>query len=108
MAKVINMKQPGTTAEGFTKYRFSGTPTDQFEHRPEVGEYRTLTVVVECVGEGYDLIADGKRHITKWRVLEATLGKRVDRSADEPELPYDNHDDDYGDGDVPSFSDGES
>lgn len=75
------------TADGFTKYRFSGSPTDQFEHRGEVGELRTMTITVECVAEGFDQVNDGVRHQTKWKVLNATLGASVERPAD-PQLDF--------------------
>ncbi|WP_282775814.1 hypothetical protein [Nocardia sp. CC201C] len=110
MAKVITHNGvKGGTAEGFTRYRFSGSPTDQFEHRGEVGELRRMTVTVECVAEGYDQINDGVRHQTKWRVLEASLGDPVERPAD-PELPFDDEDqaegDAYGDYSEPDASPG--
>ncbi|MRH86037.1 hypothetical protein GFY24_00910 [Nocardia sp. SYP-A9097] len=99
MAKVINHNGvSGGTADGFTKYRFSGSPTDQFEHRGEVGEMRQMTVQVECVAEGYDAINDGVRHQTKWRVLNATLGETIERPED-PQLAFDGdgEDGEYGD-----------
>lgn len=99
MAKVINHNGTGGTATGMTKFRFSGSPTDQFEHRAKVGEVRVMHVTVECTAEGYDAINDGVRHQTKWRVLEATLGEPVERPGD-PELPLYDHDEDgqtYGD-----------
>lgn len=99
MAKVIaHNGVTGGTADGFTKYRFSGSPTDQFEHRGEVGEVRSMSVTVECVAEGYDQVADGVRHQTKWRVTNATLGDPVERPAD-PQLSFDEDDQgaQYGD-----------
>lgn len=100
MAKVTNHNgDKHSTADGFTKYRFSGSPTDQFEHRGEVGEIRRMTVTVECVAEGYDAINDGVRHQTKWKVTEATLGEPVERPTD-PQLDFDDgkgEGEDYGD-----------
>lgn len=100
MTKVINHNgAPAGTADGFTKYRFSGSPTDQFEHRGVVGEMRQMTVQVECVAEGYDQVNDGVRHQTKWRVLNATLGAAVERPTDpQLEFPEDGTEgQDYGD-----------
>ncbi|MGY4103456.1 DUF7171 family protein [Nocardia sp. R16R-3T] len=98
MAKVTNHNGDNhSTAEGFTKYRFSGSPTDQFEHRGEVGEIRRMSVTVECVAEGYDAINDGVRHQTKWKVTDATLGEPVERPTD-PQLDFGDSDgEDYGD-----------
>lgn len=100
MAKVTTFNGSNGTSDGMTKYRFSGSPTDQFEHRAHVGEVRTMSVTVECTAEGYDQVSDGVRHQTKWRVLEATLGTLVERPKVEPELPFDSEDEDdtsYGD-----------
>ncbi|MFI7527530.1 hypothetical protein [Nocardia salmonicida] len=88
MAKVTNFNGSHGTSDGMTKYRFSGSPTDQFEHRASVGEVRTMTVTVECTAEGFDAVTDGVRHQTKWRVLEAHLGALVERPDVEPELPF--------------------
>lgn len=110
MVKVINHNGTGGTAEGLTKYRFSGSPTDQFEHRGTVGEVRVMKVTVECVAEGYDQINDGVRHQTKWRVLEAELGTMVERPESDPELPYDDEEGkSYGDytGEDQADTDGE-
>lgn len=98
MAKVTTHNgATGTTASGMSKYRFAGSPTDQFEHIPAVGECRTMKVTVECVAVGDELVVDGTRHVTKWRVLEAepgTMAKRPDN--DDPQLPYDPQPDDSG------------
>lgn len=88
MAKVTSFNGSHGTSDGMTKYRFSGSPTDQFEHRASVGEVRTMQVTVECTAEGFDAVTDGVRHQTKWRVLEAHLGALVERPDVEPELPF--------------------
>lgn len=102
MPKVITFNGTNGTSDGMTKYRFSGSPTDQFEHRGQVGEVRVMQVTVECTAEGYDAVSDGVRHQTKWRVLEASLGAVVERPDVEPELPFAGEDQDedradYGD-----------
>lgn len=100
MVKVTTFNGTNGTSDGMTKYRFSGSPTDQFEHRGQVGEVRVMQVTVECTAEGYDQVSDGVRHQTKWRVLEATLGAVVERPDVEPELPFDGEASDgetYGD-----------
>lgn len=100
MAKVTTFNGTNGTSDGMTKYRFSGSPTDQFEHRGQVGEVRVMQVTVECTAEGYDQVSDGVRHQTKWRVLEAALGAVVERPDVEPELPFEGEASDgenYGD-----------
>lgn len=97
MPKVVTFNGTNGTSDGMTKYRFSGSPTDQFEHRGQVGEVRVMQVTVECTAEGYDQVSDGVRHQTKWRVLEATLGAAVERPDVEPELPFAGEDEDQAD-----------
>ncbi|MGW4718310.1 DUF7171 family protein [Nocardia sp. NPDC004260] len=97
MAKVTTFNGTKGTAEGFSRYFFRGSPTDQFEHRPEVGEVRVMSVTVECVASGFDQISDGIRHKSSWKVVNATLGEAVERPAGDPELPYEG-DDDSADG----------
>ncbi|MFE2995044.1 hypothetical protein ACFXG4_08535 [Nocardia sp. NPDC059246] len=93
MAKVTRHNGTKGTAEGFTRYNFLGMPTDQFEHRPEIGEIRSMSVTVECTGSGYEQIAEGVRHKTKWKVTNATLGETIERPRD-PELPFEDEDED--------------
>nr|WTA71291.1 hypothetical protein OHB51_35440 [Micromonospora sp. NBC_00855] len=103
MAKVTTFNGSHGTSDGMTKYRFSGSPTDQFEHRASVGEVRTMQVTVECTAEGFDAVTDGVRHQTKWRVLEAHLGTLVERPDIEPVLPFDGEDGE--DSEDPSYGD---
>lgn len=79
------------TTEGMALYRFTGTPTTQYEHIPEPGERRTMTITVERSAVIEDEIKDGERTIVRWKVIEAELGKPVTKSSasDEPELDYD-------------------
>lgn len=95
MTIVRNHNGTNDTAEGMTHYRFSGTPTDQYEHRFEIGEQRVMKVVVMCVGSGEDQISDGVRHLTKLRVVNAEIGELHKPATDHPEFDF-NED---GDGD---------
>lgn len=103
MARVTNHNGDNhSTAEGFTKFSFRGSPPEQFEHRPEVGEIRTMSVTVECVASGYEQIQEGVRHKTAWRVTNATLGEAIERPADPSLFDGDDEDGansaaDYGD-----------
>ena len=54
-----NGTEPGADSE-MVKYRFSGSPTSLFEHAPEAGEVRVLTVTAQCTnGTHGKLGADG-------------------------------------------------
>jgi hypothetical protein len=108
MAKVTTFNGTNGTADGMTKYRFSGSPTDQFEHRGEVGEMRVMRVTVECVAEGYDQVSDGIRHQTKWKVVNAEIGETVERPAGDPELPYEGDDDSADGGSYGDYTGGET
>lgn len=85
-AKVKKSNGEKGTAEGFTKFYFSGTPPEQFEHKPEVGEQRTMTVVVECKHSGNEGTDKGVVHQTKWKVVNAEIGSLKPRQED-PALP---------------------
>lgn len=80
---------PDDQSDTMVKYSFSGSPTTLYEHVPEPGERRTMTVVVECTLSGTDIVKDGERAIARFKVVDAELGKPVvKQTSDEPELPY--------------------
>ncbi|QPO17132.1 hypothetical protein SEA_LILBEANIE_54 [Gordonia phage Lilbeanie] len=82
-AKVINMNgQPAGTDGTLTKYNFVGTPPTMYEHMPEVGEYRTMTVTVECTASGHKKKADGSYPAATWAIREAAIGREVDPPSD--------------------------
>lgn len=65
-----------------TRYNFVGTPPTMYEHMPEVGEYRTMTVTVECTAAGHKKKADGSYPAATWAIREAAIGKQVDPPSD--------------------------
>ena len=65
-----------------TRYNFVGTPPTMYEHMPEVGEYRTMTVTVECTAAGHKKKADGSYPAATWAIREATIGREVDPPSD--------------------------
>ncbi|GGG04375.1 hypothetical protein GCM10007304_18110 [Rhodococcoides trifolii] len=93
-----------STVDGMAKYSFSGSPTDQFEHIAEVNEMRTMTITVICRASGKETIEDGERTHVKWRVVNAELGKSVDKPAADPELDYDGE----GGGEYGDYTDSDS
>ncbi|OZC59237.1 hypothetical protein CH276_22580 [Rhodococcus sp. 06-470-2] len=90
MATVKNFNgTPDGQSDTMVKYSFSGSPTTLYEHVPEPGERRTMTIVVECTLSGTDIVKDGERAIARFKVVDAELGKPVVKPAsDDPELPY--------------------
>lgn len=74
--KPQNGTEPGANSDQ-VKYKFSGSPTDLFDHTPVAGEVRVMTITVQCTSSGDELIKDGKRHVANWAVRECILGRQT-------------------------------
>lgn len=95
IVKNLNGTEPGTDGD-MVKYNFNGSPNSLFEHVPVVGEYRVMTVTVECTQSGHKKNRDGSYSVATFAIREATLGreteappkpekKRKGKSADDPD-----------------------
>ena len=72
-----NGTEPGADSE-MVKYRFSGSPTSLFEHAPEAGEVRVLTVTAQCTnGTHGKLGADGTFLEASWAIREVVIGRQT-------------------------------
>lgn len=99
MAKVKNHNGASkTTTEGMAKYSFLSSPTSQFEHVPDPGEQRVMSVVVECKSVSDEKVDEGVRKHVKWKVVEAEIGSVAKRAPEDPTLPYESGaNSEYGD-----------
>lgn len=93
-----NGTTPGTDGDQ-VKYKFSGSPTGLYEHRPEAGEVRVMTVTVECTSVGDEVIKDGVRHVSNWAVRAATLGRQTTLPDNPDQMSIDDVDDPQDDDD---------
>lgn len=76
-----NGTEPGTDSD-MVRYNFSGSPNGLYEHMPEVGEHRVMTVTVECTSAGHKKNRDGSYPAATWALRELTLGREVDPPSD--------------------------
>lgn len=86
IVKNLNGTEPGTDGD-MVKYNFNGSPNSLFEHVPVVGEYRVMTVTVECTQSGHKKNRDGSYSVATFAIREATLGRETEAppKADDPD-----------------------
>lgn len=91
--KTFNGTEPGTDSD-MVKYTFTGSPNGLFTHMPKVGEYRVMTVTVECTSAGHKKNRDGSYPAANWAMREAIIGREAEAPA-KPEKKSKKKDEDH-------------